>query len=224
MTKTRLLKILLSSLLIFGMAFLISCSEEADGTIIQAEYNGTVSMDNDTADNEDIAEDISTPYKNIAGGVNIETFALLRNGMSVDEVQEIIGVTSSSEDTSEMMGITTTIKIWTGDNFESIMVMFTDGYTTSTTQMYLQSVSQTESSAILADDIGGLNEETFALLRNGMSISQVKDIVGVPATSEATTEILGISSTMIMWVGDNLNYIAVTFTDGYVTSTSQMGL
>ena len=71
---------------------------------------------------------------------------------------------------------------------------------------------------------GGVNAETFAMLRNGMSISEVQNIIGVEPTSETTTEILGTTTTMIMWMGTGFSSITVMFTNGSATSISQMGL
>jgi len=68
-----------------------------------------------------------------------------------------------------------------------------------------------------------INEETFAFLSNGMSIDEVQGIIGVPPTTETTTEMLGITTTIIMWM-DGISSISVTFTDGHVISTLQMGL
>ena len=71
-------------------------------------------------------------------GINAGTFALLRNGMSISEVQNIIGVEHSSEITTEAFGITTTIKVWMNtQNFSSISVIFTDGHATAISQIGL---------------------------------------------------------------------------------------
>ena len=70
----------------------------------------------------------------------------------------------------------------------------------------------------------GVNAETFALLSSGMSIVEVQEIIGVTPTSEVTTELLGTTSTMIMWRGEGLSAITVMFTNGYATTISQMGL
>jgi len=71
-------------------------------------------------------------------GINAGTFALLRNGMGISEVQNIIGVEHSSEITTEAFGITTTIKVWMNtQNFSSVSVIFTDGYATAISQIGL---------------------------------------------------------------------------------------
>jgi len=156
-------------------------------------------------------------------GVTGEAFALLRNGMSIAEVQEIIGVTPFSETNTEMLGTTTTIIMWVGSGFSSITVMFTNGSASSISQMGLQ-VEPHQGEAPPTIAAGGVNAETFALLRNGMSISEVQEIIGVAPSSESTTELLGTTTTMIMWIGSGFSSITVIFTNGYASSISQMGL
>ncbi|MCL2852347.1 MAG: hypothetical protein FWE20_04835 [Defluviitaleaceae bacterium] len=167
----------------------------------------------------DAEPDVELELVTDAGGINAQSFALIRNGMSVDEVQELIGVAPSSETTTETLGITSTVIMWMGSGLESITVLFTNGNVTSTTQMSLRGEPQVE--VVTA---GGVNMDTFVSLRNGMSISEVQDAIGVPPTSETSTEMLGITTTMIMWMGDGLSSITVTFTDGYVSMTSQLDL
>lgn len=70
-------------------------------------------------------------------GINAAVYAIIRNGMSIDEVQELIGVQPSSVTESEFMGTTSTIKVWMDAQFRSITVMFTNGRVTSKSQMGL---------------------------------------------------------------------------------------
>lgn len=79
----------------------------------------------------------------ITGGGNVtaEAFARLENGMSIREVQDILGTTPTSESTMEMLGITTTTMMWTGRGFSSITVIFTNGYATAISQIGLETTS-----------------------------------------------------------------------------------
>ena len=66
-------------------------------------------------------------------GISRATYNLIQNGMTRDEVQEIIGVTHTSESTTTIAGTTTTMVMWTTANFmTSITVFFTNGLVTST--------------------------------------------------------------------------------------------
>ena len=112
-----------------------ACDEAMVSSFVDSAVEAAVSQVADVV-NEPNPEPQATQGAN-AGGVNAETFALLRNGMSINEVQEIIGVTPTSETTTELLGITSTTIMWVGRSFSSITVMFTDGYATIITQMGL---------------------------------------------------------------------------------------
>jgi outer membrane protein assembly factor BamE (lipoprotein component of BamABCDE complex) len=178
--------------------------------------------DSEVAEAENISSD---SIQADVGGVNAETFALLSDGMSIEEIQELIGVPPYYGSTTVMLGTTTTVVMWMGSDSDSITVMFTDGYATLITQMGLLSEAQSEAST---PTTGGVNAETFVLLRNGMGIEEVQEIIGIPPYSESTLEFLGLDGpivgTVMMWVGEGLSVISVTFTNGYATSITQIGL
>lgn len=182
-------------------------------------YSNNVSTDtpaSNNAANDRTAADDSISY----GGVNAYTFALIRNGMSMDEVRDIIGVDPTSETTSELFGITTTLSMWLENplSLSSISIMLIDGYVTSTTQMELPANSLTSASA------GGVNMDTFVSIQTGMSIEQVNNLVGTEPDSETTSEVFGITTTMATWMNSTFDTMTITFKDGYVSSTSQIGL
>ena len=73
-------------------------------------------------------------------------------------------------------------------------------------------------------DIGGINAETFAFIKDGMSIDQVRELIGVEPTGESTSEMLGVVTTGITWTDGWQTTITVIFTDGYVTSSQILSL
>lgn len=66
-----------------------------------------------------------------------------------------------------------------------------------------------------------LNMETFEY-ENGMTLQQVKDILGDPSDSTSTT-IMGVTSTTYVWGNSNKN-ITVVFVNGQATAKTQVGL
>ena len=83
--------------------------------------------------------------------------------------------------------------------------------------------AQPETSAVteIPANVGGVNAETFAFIRDGMSIDEVQELIGAVPASETNTEMAGITSTIIMWT-EGLTTITVGFTNGFVTSTQIM--
>ena len=74
------------------------------------------------------AAETSTP----AGGITHSSYLQIRDGMTMSEVQAIIGVRHTSETVSTFMDTTTTMRIWTASDFRtSITVFFTDGRVSS---------------------------------------------------------------------------------------------
>ena len=151
-----------------------------------------------------------------AAGVTAEAFSALRFGMRIDEVKNIIGVSPISETTTDLMGIATTLIMWSGYGFSSISVTFTDGYASLLMQIGLDSAPQPGSY--------GVTHEAFAQIRNGMSFHEVSRIIGVLPTSMLEVEAFGIVSTTILWGLEDFATITVTFTNDNATSTMQMGL
>ena len=149
-------------------------------------------------------------------GVTAGAFSSLRMGMTIDEVQNIIGVAPMSETTSEIMGTTSTLITWSGAGFSSISVTFTNGYASLLMQMGLESTPQPGSH--------GITHESFAMIRNGMDVDEVQRIIGVLQSSITEVDVFGTSSTTILWSSSDFSSITVTFTNGSVTSTMQMGL
>lgn len=66
-----------------------------------------------------------------------------------------------------------------------------------------------------------LNSTTFQY-EGGMTLEQVKAILGEPSDSASTT-IMGVTSTAYVW-GNNKKSITVSFTDGKTVTKVQIGL
>ena len=148
--------------------------------------------------------------------INTETFALLRVGMSMDEVQETIGEPQTIMNLSDKDQI---YMAWDGDDSTSITAIFQDDHATSF------SISNSPSLPEYAYGPGGINMETFAFLSIGMSVDEVLEIITVPFTAATIWEALGEDALDMIWyLDDYTGSISVSFTGGYVSLLLQVGL
>ena len=103
----------------------------ADALGLDVGWDGVTSTVYLTSSTQQVA---TTPQASSATGINDEAFARLRVGMSINEVQAIIGVAHTSEVVSEMFAITSVMRTWMAADFSSIAVIFTNGVATSITR------------------------------------------------------------------------------------------
>jgi len=93
------------------------------------------SSDSDnTSSTEDIIEEATG-----TAIITIEEYNQIKDGMSVDEVVEIVGGDGTIQSSSEMVGIKTEIYIWYGDKPGSdALITFSDGKVFSKAQVNLE--------------------------------------------------------------------------------------
>jgi outer membrane protein assembly factor BamE (lipoprotein component of BamABCDE complex) len=148
--------------------------------------------------------------------VNAENFAFLRLGMSVDEVLAIISVEPNIEVRNEIRNVQTVSFTWYCDRFyNEIGVSFADD---SMHHFYQHRLESVEAGHIATVSGGGVNDETFSVIRNGMSIAEVLEIIGEAPDDENTVEtIIGVFT--YKWWSDGDITMNVDFADDLVTNT-----
>ncbi|MCL2247859.1 MAG: hypothetical protein FWC13_01160 [Oscillospiraceae bacterium] len=166
----------------------------------------------DETDDEPVVEnrennDIDTD--NFTGFYQFTTVAL---GTLMDDALSTLGNPTSTM-TVEVMGVESTTKSWWTTNFfrlsTSETVTFTDGYATS--------VMST------ADASSNISADEFSQITTGMSELDVFLILGAPY-SVTIMELMGMTSTTVMWINADFSSGTVTFTNDAVSSTMQMNL
>lgn len=164
---------------------------------------------------------VETDYETVAehepeeSGISRAVADSITDGMTRDEVQALIGVTPSSTTESEFMGTTTEMVQWLDGLHNSITVIFTNGAASAVTYLDLTTM------AAIRD---ALTTEHFVQLSNGMTVDEVRSVMGIAPTSESTMDIAGTEMTTLMWVADDGRGITVVFTNGAASSITKVGL
>ena len=182
--------------LILIVVIVIIIASTADGN----SDNG-IAETGDTLDTADVGTtdpqeiDGGTDISETPQGVTAETFRALRIGMTPDEVIDLIGTEPFSESTTEFMGTTTTLMMWSAGFVNSISVTFTDGHASWLMQVGLDTAPE--------QGTFGVTHDAFSQIRNGKNVDAVQAIIGVLPNSIMEVEFLGTTTTTIMW-GDEL--------------------
>jgi len=160
-------------------------------------------------------EPAATTEPEAESGISRAVADSITDGMTKDEVQALIGLTPSSTTESEFMGTTTEMVQWLDGLHNSITVMFTNGEASSVTFMDLTTMAAIREA---------LTTEHFEQLSNGMTVDEVRNVMGVAPTSETSMDIAGTEMATLMWVADDGRGITVTFMNGEASSITQIGL
>ena len=152
---------------------------------------------------------VTEPIGEFTGFYQFTTIAL---STSIDDAIALLGEPTSTM-TMDVLGVESTTKSWWTINFfrlsTSETVTFTDGYATSVLS------TADASSNISADD--------FSQISTGMTELEVYDILGMPY-SVMIIEVMGTLSLTVSWTNADLSSGTVTFTNGIVSLTMDMGL
>jgi len=162
---------------------------------------------------EDTPEPEMEDYANVLGEfTGFYQFAAIELGAYIDDVVNALGNPTSTM-TMDIGGAESTTKSWWTTNFfrlsTSETVTFTDGYATSV-------MSTADASSTIT-----VNE--FEQVSTGMSELDVFEILGIPY-SVTIIELMGTTSTTVMWINADFSSGTVGFTDGVVSSTMNMNL
>ena len=190
-------------------------SDSEKDTSISTEISDTTSSDSVDTESGNAETTESTNSADISTGINEEKFDSIQNGMTYDEVIEIIGSEGTSVSESEVAGIKTAIYQWdSSDGWGSATVTFQDGKVINKAQMGVSS----------GDDVK-ITLEQYNAIETGMSYDDVVSLIGGEGSLLSDSEIAGSTAQIYMWEGSSLGANAnVTFSDGKVISKAQFGL
>ena len=158
----------------------------------------------------EIEEDENEPAV-VGDFTSFAQFLTLNMGMSIDEVEEIMGEPMSST-SMDLLDVESTTNIWMDISLNgstSTTVTFSDGYATS-----IMESSADSSDVSMAD---------YDEISTGMTEVAVYEILGAPY-SVTVMEILGTTSTTVSWINRDFSSIIITFTDGTAISSLQSNL
>ena len=97
----------------------------------------TSSQEVSNSSNESVANDTSTEQENIR--VTLEQYNQVQDGMTYDDVVSIFGGKENSSSESEIAGIKSEVKTWSGNGtFSVVSIGFTDGKVSSKSQTGLE--------------------------------------------------------------------------------------
>lgn len=143
-----------------------------------------------------------------------QKFMDLKAGISYQDAASLLGSEGELSTSSEIAGTKTEMYSWTAPNgIGTVSLTFSNDSLTSKMQLYL---FQTEAVATM---------EKFNQVKSGMTYDQVKQIFGCDGALESEMTMLGTVTDTYVWQGTELLSSAnITFTNGSVTSVTQVGL
>lgn len=208
--KKKLIITLIACSLAFSMT---ACSAPDEASQTKAPSQSAESSSDESK--EESQQDTTAPESENASGINEEKFNQIKNGMTYDEVKEIIGVDGTNISESELGGIKTVMYQWTVENgIGNVTITFQDDKVINKTQI---GVSEGSDVTVTA--------EMYEKISTGMTYDEVKEIFGGDGALISDSEIAGSSSQMYQWDGSSLGAnCTISFSDGKVTAKSQIGL
>lgn len=171
------------------------------------EKNENTSSGNDTISN--------TKDESTSTGINEEKYDSIQNGMSYEDVKNIIGEDGENISESEVAGIKTVMYQWSSyDGWGNATVTFQNDEVVNKAQFGVSS----------GDDVE-ITLEQYNSIETGMSYDEVVSLLGGEGSLLSDSEISGYTAQVYQWNGTSLGANAtVTFSDGKVMSKSQFGL
>jgi outer membrane protein assembly factor BamE (lipoprotein component of BamABCDE complex) len=146
--------------------------------------------------------------------INADKFKKIENGMSYEQVKQIIGSDGTEQTTNQVGDITTTIYEWKSDGFGVANVTFQNDQVVNKAQFGVNDQSAAKATM-----------DKYNQVQTGMTYDQVKDIMGGDGELQSDTKISGHTSQLYNWTGESVGSSAsITFTDGSVSSKAQYGL
>lgn len=176
-----------------------------------AASNSTDAVQTDNGSSESTG---ATDNEEDSGNINAEKFAAIEQGMSYEEVVDIIGSEGVEQSTSTVGDITTTIYDWDSDSWGNASVTFQNDKVVNKTQIGVSGQSEAE-----------ITMDMYNQIETGMTYDEVVAIIGGEGELQSDTSVAGISSQLYSWPGSSLgSSCSITFNDGKVSSKSQYGL
>ena len=157
----------------------------------------------------------SSTTEETSSGINEEKFDSIQNGMSYEEVKNIIGEDGENLSETDIGGIKTVMYQWSAsDGWGNATVTFQDDKVINKAQVGVSS----------GDDVE-ISLEQYNSIETGMSYDDVVGLLGGEGTLLSDTNISNSTSQIYQWSGSSLGSNAtITFSDGKVMSKAQFGL
>lgn len=146
--------------------------------------------------------------------IDADKFKQIQNGMTYDQVKQIIGSDGTEQSTTEVSGITTKIYEWEADGFGAATVTFEDDKVVNKAQFGVGDKSSVQ-----------VTMDQYNQVQTGMTYDQVKQIMGGDGELTSDTKVAGHTAQLYTWYGKSAGSNAtITFTDGAVDAKAQVGL
>lgn len=146
--------------------------------------------------------------------IDADKFAKIENGMTYDEVVSIIGSEGSEQSTNEIGDVKTTTYEWESDGWGVATITFQNGKVANKTQFGVNDQSAAKATM-----------DKYNQVKTGMTYDEVVAIMGGDGELSSDTKIAGVSSKLYLWDGEDIaSNCSITFSDGKVSSKSQIGL
>ena len=162
--------------------------------------------DNDSESNSDSGSKLT-----------MEKYSRIKDGMTYQEVVAILGSEGNALYDSSAAGVKSATYQWTGDNFEMIILTFTNGKLNSRTQVGLKNSNESENGS-------AVTREKYDRLTDGMSYKEVVQVLGDEGEEQFKSNIAGFNIATYQWKGSGFSSIIVTFQNDKLQSKSQVGL
>lgn len=150
-----------------------------------------------------------------SGDVSLDKFNKIELGMSYDQVKGIMGSEGNETSSTKSRSYEAKSYEWKGEKFARISVRFQNGELVSKSQSGITSSR---------DGSADLSQDKFNKIQNGMSYSEVKDILGSEGEMTRMSKFGTNTTTSYTWKGPKYSRILTTFRNDKLENKSQSGL
>ncbi|MEZ5428141.1 MAG: DUF3862 domain-containing protein [Pyrinomonadaceae bacterium] len=171
-----------------------------------------------TTDATPTTDSTSKPPTSGGDGLSIDKFNQIKNGMSYQEVVNILGSEGTETRSSESGNIKIVSYKWEGDKFQRVFATFRDGKLTSKAQTGLSNTSTTK------DGDADITMEKYNQIKTGMSYDEVVKIIGSEGEESNSTTVGKYELKTYIWKGAEYSRIFATFRNNELSSKSQSRL
>lgn len=153
-----------------------------------------------------------------ADGLTMENYQKIKNGMSYQQVVELLGSGGEETRSSTIGKIELKSYKWEGDNYKRVYVNFRDDKVNSKTQTGLSGAS------VSKDGGAAISMAKYEQLKNGMTYQDVVKIIGSEGEQTSNSKIGTTEISSYRWQGANYSNIFATFSGDKLSAKSQNGL
>lgn len=165
----------------------------------------------------DNPESVPASEKESGGKINQEKYERIENGMSYQEVADIIGEEGNKTAESETLGSTTVMYEWQGeDGFGTAIIVLQDNRVINKSQTGGSSESVTTVPVTLSQ---------YNQIEEGMTYEKVVEIFGGEGEVVSEGSLADAASAVYIWKGgDGISNATITFYNNAVFSKAETGL